>query len=59
MLKALIGKTEKWKEVENLNKYLFEKIVFNDINWENYALAIVIGLIYGGGENGTIEESEE
>ncbi len=59
LLKSFIGKTEKQKEIRNLNKYLFEKIISNDINWENYAFVIVIGLIYGGVENGESEEFEE
>ncbi|MCD6483140.1 MAG: hypothetical protein J7K83_02630, partial [Candidatus Aenigmarchaeota archaeon] len=56
LLKSFIGKTEKQKEVRNLNRYLFYRIVSNDINWENYALAIVIGLTYGGVESGEFEE---
>jgi len=59
LLKSFIGKTEKQKDVRNLNRYLFDRIVSNDINWENYALAIVIGLIYGGVENGEFEETED
>ena len=59
LLKSFIGKAEKQKEIRNVNRYLFDKIVSNDINWENYALAIVIGLIYGGVESGESEESEE
>ena len=59
LLKSFIGKTEKQKEIRNLNRYLFEKIVSNDANWENYALTIVIGLIYGGVESGESEETEE
>lgn len=59
LLKLLIGKIEKQKEIGRLTKYLFEKIVSNEINWRNYALAIVIGLIYGGVENEESEEFEE
>ena len=51
LLKSLIGRDER-QEIRFLNRYLFEKIVLNNINWENYALAIVIGLVYGGGESG-------
>ncbi len=59
LLKLFIGKTEKQKEIRYLSRYLFDKIVYNDINWENYALAIVIGLVYGGVEDGEPEELED
>ena len=54
-----IGKDGKQREIQNLKRYLFDKIVSNDINWENYALAIVIGLVYGGVEDGELGEVEE
>ncbi len=54
LLKSFIGRF-KIHEIEELNKYLFDKIVSNDINWENYALAIVVGLVYGGVEGGEYE----
>jgi len=38
-------------KLKYLNNYLFEKIISNNKNWENYALAIVCGLAYGGGTN--------
>ena len=59
LLKLFIGKDGKQREIQNLNRYLFDKIVSNDINWENYALAIVIGLVYGGVEDGELGEVEE
>jgi len=46
------------KEVSWLNRFVFENIVSNDISWENYALALVIGILSFGGGNGG-EESEE
>jgi len=33
-------------KLRDLNNYLFEKIISNNKNWENYALAVVCGLAY-------------
>jgi len=57
LLKKFLEKTEN-EEVLRLNKFVFENIISNDISWENYALALVIGILsFGGGDVG--EEPEE
>ena len=45
------------KEVSRLNRFVFENIIPNDISWENYALALVIGILSFGG--GYVEEEPE
>ncbi len=46
------------KEISYLYRFVFENIVSNDTSWENYALALVIGILsFGGGVSG--EESED
>jgi len=38
------------KEISYLNKFVFENIVSNDISWENYALALIVGILSFGGD---------
>ena len=46
------------EEVSRLNRFVFEDIISNDTSWENYALALVIGILsFGGGSVG--EEPKE
>jgi len=45
------------EEVSRLNRFVFENIIPNDISWENYALALVIGILSFGG--GYVEEEPE
>jgi len=53
LLKAFLNKSNRDpKAISYLNKYLFYNIIPNEINWGNYALAIVTGLVYGGDESG-------
>ena len=47
------------KEVLQLNRFVFENIVSNDVSWENYALALVIGILSGGEVESDESESEE
>ena len=57
LLKKFLEKTEN-KKVLQLNRFVFKNIILNDISWENYALALVIGILgFGGGDVG--EEPEE
>jgi len=46
-------------EIPQLNRFVFENIVSNDISWENYALALVIGILSGGGVENDESESRE
>ncbi len=46
------------EDVSQLNRFVFENIVSNDDSWENYGLALVIGILSFGGEDSG-EESEE
>jgi len=47
------------EEVLQLSKFVFENIVSNDDSWENYALALVIGILSGGEVESDESESEE
>ena len=47
------------KEVLQLNRFVFENIVSNDVSWENYALALVIGILSGGEVESDEFKSEE
>ncbi len=45
------------EEVLQLNRFVFENIVSNDDSWENYGLALIIGILsFGGDEVGETEE---
>ncbi len=50
-MKSFMGKNtsdEKRKSIARLNRYLFEHIILNDISWKEFALPIVVSLVYGG-----------
>jgi len=49
LLKALLQSKDKNKATM-INNYLFRRILSNDESWEDFALALIIGLI-GGGED--------
>jgi len=41
------------KEILYLNRFVFDKVTMKDASWENYALALVIGIwSFGGGDGG-------
>ena len=50
LLKALLKAKDK-DAVSKINRYLFRRILNNDNSWEDFALALVIGLA-GGGSGG-------
>ena len=47
LLKKLLEKSG-YGMISQLTRFIFENIVSNDISWENYALALVIGILSGG-----------
>ncbi len=49
LLKKFLRNTEK-KEILYLTNFIFNRITTNDISWENYALALVVGIWSYGGE---------
>jgi len=53
---TLLKKFTELSKKENLSpliKFIFENIISNDVSWENYALALIIGILTSrGGENG-------
>ncbi len=49
LLKALLQSKSKDK-VAIINSYLFRRVLNNDSSWEDFALALVIGLVGGGGD---------
>lgn len=57
LLKALLHAKSR-DNVASLNSYIFRRILTNDSSWENFALAVVIGLM-GGGENVTSKREDE
>ncbi|WP_324735712.1 hypothetical protein VFC49_00470 [Thermococcus sp. SY098] len=54
LLKALLQARSKDK-VTTINNYLFRRILNNDTSWEDFALALIVGLI-GGGEDAGSEQ---
>ena len=58
LLKALLQAKSKDK-VTMINNYLFRRVLNNDTSWEDFALALVVGLVGGGedvGSGGDVEE---
>ena len=58
---TLLKKFTELSKKENLSsliKFIFEKIISNDVSWENYALALIIGILTsrGGEDGGEIQE---
>ncbi len=49
LLKALLQAKSRDK-VAIINSYLFRRVLNNDSSWEEFALALVIGLVGGGGD---------
>ncbi|AIU70029.1 hypothetical protein TEU_06650 [Thermococcus eurythermalis] len=49
LLKALLQAKSRDK-VAIINSYLFRRVLNNDSSWEDFALALVIGLVGGGGD---------
>ena len=50
LLKKFLENNGEKKEVAYLNKFIFKNIISNDISWENYALALIIGILSFGGD---------
>jgi len=51
LMKTFLGSSEteeSEKSIKRLNVYLFENILSNDISWREFALSIVVSLVYGG-----------
>ncbi|MDK2954466.1 MAG: hypothetical protein PWP49_533 [Thermococcaceae archaeon] len=57
LLKAFLQAKQKDK-VATINNYMFKHILNKDYSWENFALALVIGLVGGGGSEPPSNESE-
>ncbi len=57
LLKKFVEKAGN-KETSRLTRFVFENIVTNDLSWEDYALALIVGILSFGGEAGEGEESE-
>jgi DNA mismatch repair ATPase MutS len=52
LLKNFLQKGKQYREsINHLVKYIFQNIVNNNTNWENYALIAIIGLIAGGSDD--------
>ena len=58
LLKALLQAKSKDK-VTTINNYLFRRVLNNDTSWEDFALALVVGLVGGGEDVGSGEDVEE
>ncbi|EEB73346.1 hypothetical protein [Thermococcus sp. AM4] len=58
LLKALLQVKSKEK-VAVINSYLFRRVLNNDSSWEDFALALIVGLVGGGGDGGSGQESVE
>jgi len=58
LLKALLQAKSKDK-VTTINNYLFRRVLSNDTSWEDFALALVVGLVGGGEDVGSGEDVEE
>ncbi|ASJ08832.1 hypothetical protein A3L11_06185 [Thermococcus siculi] len=58
LLKTLLQANNK-ESASRVNSYIFRRILTNDESWEDFALALVVGLAGGGADVGSSEESEE
>ena len=58
LLKALLQVKSKDK-VAIINSYLFRRILNNDSSWENFALALIVGLVGGGGDGSSEQDIVE
>ena len=58
LLKALLQSKDK-ASVSAINSYLFRRVLTNDEFWEDFALALVVGLVGGGEDVGSGEDVEE
>jgi len=56
LLKALLQAKNKDK-VAIINSYLFRWILNNDSSWEDFALALIVGLIGGGGDGSSEQDA--